>query len=63
MLAHFVSDREVVLPSSPSSQPMTLSILMGSGPVSIKALERRLSLPSGRSAKTNGAPHSGHVGR
>lgn len=50
-------------PSSPLSQPMTLSVFRGSGRSQSKHWNVRLPLPSGGSAKTSGAPHSGHVGR
>ena len=49
--------------SSLLSQPITLSAFSGSGPSQSKHWKVRFPLPSGGSAKTIGAPHSGHVGR
>jgi hypothetical protein len=45
------------------SQPITRSLCRGSGRSQSKHWKVRFPLPSGGSAKTSGAPHSGHVGR
>ena len=45
------------------SQPMTLSVFMGSGWSQSKHWNVRFPFPSGGSAKTSGAPQSGQVGR